>query len=672
MISEDVQRRVDAYRGNPGALAQRYQMTQELLDLLALQKLKSEKEAAARSMALAMQQQGEPPTVAQQREQQVAQMSKQELAQQLGGIGQLAQQQQRPPMMSGVATAPGSENVMTEQAMAAGGIVAFQRGGEMPQETYAERQDRQKREKGSIYSPYYGLSLGDLQDIVAQEIIDAQQAAGEAQAARAAVTRERAQAAARRASADRGTFAPEGRERTLGQAARALGEDISSGIRSVLPEAPVVSRLQMGSQNEAFVPIVTRTEPGTSAPEEGTVVAERGMPTEVERVAAPAEPRRPAIEELMGEASRRSQRQGLPSIAAAPQQAMTPEQMGALLSAGRAPQGTQAQQDMFETLRRYQKDVEGMQYPRMSEEARRGREEAIRRQEERLGREFDPERQRLAFLRDFLLGGAGRTGIGSVFAGAGGAGARSMAAAEAAQREREDKIESMREALRGKTEEEARQEFSAKLKTREMAMGAEKALLDLSVKMAEGDKDRGTKLAIVAQELATKADLTREELRTRIQLEAQKLGVTLDIADADRLVKMAQVYATREEAAARMRQAEAQQASTEEARREGRVATNVRSRIDDLARIDRDFADMRKNNPMLDQLLTKYEAGEALKPEQAAKVNSYLRAKQERINQVNQAYRSIGVGAGPNVGAVGGTNLVDLAKAELARRESAK
>ena len=38
MINQDVQDRVDAFRGNPGALQQRYSMSQNLLDLLALQK----------------------------------------------------------------------------------------------------------------------------------------------------------------------------------------------------------------------------------------------------------------------------------------------------------------------------------------------------------------------------------------------------------------------------------------------------------------------------------------------------------------------------------------------------------------------------------------------------------------------------------------------------------
>lgn len=151
MIDQAVQSRLDAYRGNPQALAQRYQMSQDLLDLLALQKLKSEKEAAAREMQLQMaQQQGQPPTVAQQREQEVMNMTKQELAQQVGQVGQQQMQQQQAAlqrMMGGLAAAPGAQNVMPEQAMAAGGIVAFNGeeeslvGGESEEEDYDPEDD---------------------------------------------------------------------------------------------------------------------------------------------------------------------------------------------------------------------------------------------------------------------------------------------------------------------------------------------------------------------------------------------------------------------------------------------------------------------------------------------------------------------------------------------------
>jgi hypothetical protein len=143
-IDQEVQSKVDAYRGNPNALAQKYSQNQQLIDLLALQKLKSEKESAAREMQLKMGGQ-QMPTIAEARENEVLDLTKQELAQNTTGAMQTEQRQKqqaakdliersaqmpiqsRSPMMQGVAglAAPN----ITPKAMAAGGIVAFQEGG---------------------------------------------------------------------------------------------------------------------------------------------------------------------------------------------------------------------------------------------------------------------------------------------------------------------------------------------------------------------------------------------------------------------------------------------------------------------------------------------------------------------------------------------------------------
>lgn len=158
-IDGDVQDRMDAYRGNPQALMQRYSQTQELVDLLALQKLKSEKEAAARQMQMQLESAGLP-TVAQQREQEVLDLTKKEVAQQAGvGAQQQLQRQQeamktlmqqagapqiqtppatpqpnQPPMRpAGIPNLP-APNMMPPKAMAAGGIVAFQAGGDPEEE----------------------------------------------------------------------------------------------------------------------------------------------------------------------------------------------------------------------------------------------------------------------------------------------------------------------------------------------------------------------------------------------------------------------------------------------------------------------------------------------------------------------------------------------------------
>ena len=54
-LDAQITQRMDAYRSNPQQLQQRYGQNKELLDLLALQKLTSEKQAAARDMQMSMQ-----------------------------------------------------------------------------------------------------------------------------------------------------------------------------------------------------------------------------------------------------------------------------------------------------------------------------------------------------------------------------------------------------------------------------------------------------------------------------------------------------------------------------------------------------------------------------------------------------------------------------------------
>jgi len=125
--------RVAAYAGNTKPLEQRYAMSQDLLDLLALQKIKSQKDAAARQMQLQMAQQGAESgqasmTVAQQRENEVGEITKNELAQQRGSTAQQQTQQQQDKikqMMGGIAGAPGAAAAAQPTAMAAGGIVGY-------------------------------------------------------------------------------------------------------------------------------------------------------------------------------------------------------------------------------------------------------------------------------------------------------------------------------------------------------------------------------------------------------------------------------------------------------------------------------------------------------------------------------------------------------------------
>ena len=169
-LDAQVEQRMDAYRGNPQKLQQRYGANKELLDLLALQKLTSEKKAVAADMQLKAQQ--NPNTIAQQREQEALQLTKQEMSSTLGDLAgrtkgvldqkqkmqqknmqQLAKAQPRKPAgiaglpgLAGMSPAPqrrmppqaqGVANARMMQAaqqggpirMAGGGIVAFAGGG---------------------------------------------------------------------------------------------------------------------------------------------------------------------------------------------------------------------------------------------------------------------------------------------------------------------------------------------------------------------------------------------------------------------------------------------------------------------------------------------------------------------------------------------------------------
>jgi hypothetical protein len=160
-IDQMVQQKMDAYRGNPGALQQRYQQNQDLIDLLALQKLKSEKESAAREMQMSMEQ--NPRTIAEQREQEVLGLTKDEVVSQVGDVLRQRQAAQArnlqrvamgrapAPIMSGIASQPAPN--MT--GMAGGGIVAFAEGAEVEAPDGWEKRMREEEEKRRLaYVPY--------------------------------------------------------------------------------------------------------------------------------------------------------------------------------------------------------------------------------------------------------------------------------------------------------------------------------------------------------------------------------------------------------------------------------------------------------------------------------------------------------------------------------------
>lgn len=143
-IDREMALRENMFAGNPGALMQRYGMTQDTLDLLALMKVKKQQEAANRQLQASMQQQ--PGTVKEQAEQQVLQQARAQIAapmmqraQQATAAEQQKANRQRQamqrmaamaaqqgvgnPMMSGIARVPAPNMRMAE-----GGIVGYAQG----------------------------------------------------------------------------------------------------------------------------------------------------------------------------------------------------------------------------------------------------------------------------------------------------------------------------------------------------------------------------------------------------------------------------------------------------------------------------------------------------------------------------------------------------------------
>jgi len=103
--------------------AQQAAITPQLLDLLAMQKVKSDKDAAARQLAMVSGQ--APPTVAQGLEQDAMNSARQEISQKMGLAGLSQAQPPAGPMPQGLMGAP--TNLPTQYR--GGGIIAFATGG---------------------------------------------------------------------------------------------------------------------------------------------------------------------------------------------------------------------------------------------------------------------------------------------------------------------------------------------------------------------------------------------------------------------------------------------------------------------------------------------------------------------------------------------------------------
>jgi hypothetical protein len=140
-IDSIVNNLVRTFAGNPQGLQDRYAITEELFALIAMQKLKKDKEAAQRS--LQMQMQPESGTVKDQLEDELMQATKQELASSLApGLQQQGQMMQAQQMQQAMAGGLPTQPAPNMANMARGGIVGYKEGElvEGRRSGYARRQ----------------------------------------------------------------------------------------------------------------------------------------------------------------------------------------------------------------------------------------------------------------------------------------------------------------------------------------------------------------------------------------------------------------------------------------------------------------------------------------------------------------------------------------------------
>ena len=170
--ARNVEKMVDAYSANPKALMDKYAQDPQVAYLIALGEVKKRRQDLERQQA--MQQPQQMPTVMQALEQEAGLppmgqpqggirqlpmgqpqggVDQRQVAQNVGGVLNFQQQKQQEALKklasSGVAGAPGAQNVMPPKAMAAGGIVAFQSGGgieRLPNESFEDYKARVLRE----------------------------------------------------------------------------------------------------------------------------------------------------------------------------------------------------------------------------------------------------------------------------------------------------------------------------------------------------------------------------------------------------------------------------------------------------------------------------------------------------------------------------------------------
>jgi len=517
MMNMELSRLMNAYRGQEDKLRQRVQLSNDLLELIAYEQLTREKrKLMAEKQAQAMPP-GGLPTLRDQKEKEAFDLTKQELASQIGETIQQQDAQRRQAMMrSGLPAAPGAQNVMPEQAMAAGGIVAFQTGDVVssPQTIAEQIADLYRQGKG----------FGDIEkQIVGPE------PSGSPRTSSGAITPE---------YRDYDRRLREYRA-AMPEAQKLLREQPrTSRAAPVAPEAakPQVVGAALGPEPSATQAIAAA---GTRAGGAEVLTPDMMLPPKPE--AAPQVDRSP----IQTNVDPREVQAGIGALQAG-QPSATNLLLGDMLrnriagSLGEADQAAPTPAGLAE-LAKLRADIQryGTEFPTISPEIRAARERDLAKIEEAYARASDPEKQRLDRLQAGLLGAAGRRGLGSVLGGYGQAAMQAGAAQEAAGLQALKEIQTGREALRLQDIEQQRQAYQAKGKG-----------LELGSKIAEVESKIQSEIGIANQRIRTELANTLvrsavqhsgdvDKIRADLAQQAVKLQLNLSDKALDRMTQIA-------------------------------------------------------------------------------------------------------------------------------------
>jgi len=527
MLNMDLSRVMDAYRGQEDKLRKRVQLSNDLLELIAYEQLTREK----RQLMAAKQAQAMPPgglpTIKDQKEEEAFELTKQELAQQVGKTLQQQQAMRQQAMSRGVAAAPGAQNVMPQQAMAAGGIVAFngETGSDVRVQPIPDRtlptmsedlQVKARREMAEMDSGQRVALSPDVERFLARDVSGRAQR----QAAFAAQEQQRAVEAGRSVARQ---YAPPAPSRPVPQSTADLDDplkQVAAGIaRQEVRATPAADLEAAFAPNGATIP--PRTQDAAPPPPRDTGAAAApdlrtpsAVGTGIASALAGAMP--PSNDALM------RQLQG---------------EMRTSLLRSRASRD----QPQMAELARLRGEVEnlGTTFPKESPEARRQAEAEQARLEQRYAQMMDPEKQRLDSLIAFLAGGAGRRGIGSVLGGAAESANRARAANEAFGLQALKDMQAGRQAMRGRDVEEQRAAFQARQRGLELGAKVAEVAAQIESQTDIADRKIDSELAAAALGALQRYGSDLNKIQAEVQTRAAQLGYEISRDDLNRIAQIA-------------------------------------------------------------------------------------------------------------------------------------